>query len=534
MDDITSFSHRKLSTILKNPNHPHHSAAKAERDRREMQKESKDEFPHMMYDPKTGKGYMARKPADHDRMNKMGYTHDKPKTEGAMKRIATTQSNKADRTADGGKKGLETFKKREMQKEAKGAPKMQGDSIAIQRAKDKAHADAMGRHVASGRKKTMTSTQKSLASMQKETKGAPKGYHFTRDGKLRKGDAGADGDGGAKLRSDPLDKQRSKIPPLPEKFANPAQQAAVMAKLKKSGKYDGKEAYDEPQSQAKGMMSPLQKARMDKEKADRDRDGKLMNVKSKPKTEATMKSFSEISRSKLGSYGKAAAKDIDKQRNTVKGALDQPASPKHAKAGMDAMKKLHKRSRGSDMYVNKMTGRSKVKPTAEETVNELDKKTLGSYIKKAGPDAVKQTAQAKRHSDAGDMADKDKDMYKAYGKSQRAMDKAKNRQTGISKAVDKLTREATADPATVRMMKDNPHMIGQDGPGGMKGLKKNTQKKVKQTLGKDAMDKAKDKLTREATIPDGQTAMTKRPELTNNDKDKLAKIRKMLDREKKK
>ena len=487
MDDITSFSHRKLSTILKNPNHPHHAAAKAERDRRAMQKESKDEFePHMMYDPKTGKGYMARKPEDHIRMSKMGYSHDKPKTEGAMKRIATTQSNKADRMASGDKKGLETFKKREMQK---------------------------------------------------ETKGAPKGYHFTRDGKLRKGDAGADGDGGAKLRSDPLDKQRSKIPPLPEKFANAAQQAAVMAKLKKSGKYDAKEGLY-ASNQTKRLMSPLQKTRLDKEKADRDRDGKLMNVKTKPKTEATMKSFSEISRFKLGSYaeatdddynktlgptknsdegiaalkkkhgmshtkavatmkrligegkvdeismgkmqayGKAAAKDIDQKRNKVKAALDQPASVKHAKAGMKAMQGLTKRSKGSDMYVNKMTGRSKVKPTAEETVNELDKKTLGSYIKKAGPDAVKQKAQAARHSDAGDMADKDRDMYKHYAKSQRAMDKAKNRQKGINKAVDKLTREAT--------------------------------------------------------IPDGQTAMTKRPELTNNDKDKLAKIRKMLDREKKK
>ena len=49
-----------------------------------------------------------------------------------------------------------------------------------------------------------------------ETKGAPKGYHFTRSGKLRKGDADVDGPGGKKLRADPLDKQRSKIPPLPE------------------------------------------------------------------------------------------------------------------------------------------------------------------------------------------------------------------------------------------------------------------------------------------------------------------------------
>ena len=49
-----------------------------------------------------------------------------------------------------------------------------------------------------------------------ETKGAPKGYHFTRSGQLKKGDAGQDGPGGKMLRSDPLDKQRKKIPPLPE------------------------------------------------------------------------------------------------------------------------------------------------------------------------------------------------------------------------------------------------------------------------------------------------------------------------------
>jgi len=135
MDDISSFSHRQLSTILRNPQHPHHAAAKAERDRRNLQKEafgranftqqlkkkgidvdkmhadnvkdataakkraaaaskdltdfrkktgmtseSKDDFePHMMYDPKTGKGYKANKPEDHERMAKMGYSHDKPK-----------------------------------------------------------------------------------------------------------------------------------------------------------------------------------------------------------------------------------------------------------------------------------------------------------------------------------------------------------------------------------------------------------------------------------------------------------------------
>ena len=49
-----------------------------------------------------------------------------------------------------------------------------------------------------------------------ETKGAPKGFHFTRDGKLKRGDANQDGSGGLMLRSDPLDKQRSKVPAVSE------------------------------------------------------------------------------------------------------------------------------------------------------------------------------------------------------------------------------------------------------------------------------------------------------------------------------
>ena len=45
-----------------------------------MSDDEKNFKPHMMYDPKTGKGYKADKYADHVRMNKMGYTHDDPKT----------------------------------------------------------------------------------------------------------------------------------------------------------------------------------------------------------------------------------------------------------------------------------------------------------------------------------------------------------------------------------------------------------------------------------------------------------------------
>ena len=41
--------------------------------------DEKDFKPHMMYDPKTGKGVMAKKYADHISLGKKGYVHDKPK-----------------------------------------------------------------------------------------------------------------------------------------------------------------------------------------------------------------------------------------------------------------------------------------------------------------------------------------------------------------------------------------------------------------------------------------------------------------------
>jgi len=40
--------------------------------------DAKDFKPHMMYDPKTGKGYEAKTYEDHLKMKDMGYTHEKP------------------------------------------------------------------------------------------------------------------------------------------------------------------------------------------------------------------------------------------------------------------------------------------------------------------------------------------------------------------------------------------------------------------------------------------------------------------------
>ena len=46
-----------------------------------MKKEAEDFKTHMMYDPKTGKGYEAKTMEDHLRMKKMGYDHKKPNME---------------------------------------------------------------------------------------------------------------------------------------------------------------------------------------------------------------------------------------------------------------------------------------------------------------------------------------------------------------------------------------------------------------------------------------------------------------------
>lgn len=58
---------------------------------RKVEAKEEDEFePHMMYDPKTGKGYKANTMADHLKYKDMGYTHEKPEVEEGKKKGAVT------------------------------------------------------------------------------------------------------------------------------------------------------------------------------------------------------------------------------------------------------------------------------------------------------------------------------------------------------------------------------------------------------------------------------------------------------------
>lgn len=74
-DPVLDFRKKAFKRIKDQPYVSEYRKQKAK-----SKKTVKEDFkPHMMYDPKTGKGYNAETEKDHLRMKKMGYTHDKPK-----------------------------------------------------------------------------------------------------------------------------------------------------------------------------------------------------------------------------------------------------------------------------------------------------------------------------------------------------------------------------------------------------------------------------------------------------------------------
>ena len=107
-DDVIKVSEGALNKkavetgkVKTGPSKSRMSAMQKQHDNRPtLRKNEEVKYPHMMYDPKTGKEVEAKTPADHAKYAKMGYTHDKPTTEG----------KKMDSAAM--KKAMDVFKKR--------------------------------------------------------------------------------------------------------------------------------------------------------------------------------------------------------------------------------------------------------------------------------------------------------------------------------------------------------------------------------------------------------------------------------------
>ena len=113
-------------------------------------------------------------------------------------------------------------------------------------------------------------------------------------------------------------------------------------------------------------------------------------------------------------------KKLDAYRQ--KAFADQPA-------GDDGSDKYRKRKFGRDLAFAKQTGRAKVRATKEEVeLDELNKSTLGSYIKKSAAERGHAGVEAGAAS-SGSRDQKD------------AMSTMKKRLKGIKMATDKLTKE---------------------------------------------------------------------------------------------
>jgi hypothetical protein len=240
---------------------------------------------------------------------------------------------------------------------------------------------------------------KSFRELQ-ETKGAPQGYHFTRDGKLKKGDAGADGPGGKKLRSDPLDKQRSKIPPLPEEnYASDKSPKRVTSVDVDQAKRDLKHAQVVKKRQA--VQSEGIERRADaKVVKTHAPDGKVVFRKQKPEIKVEKMDHAAMARDALrkgdmkaykrhqnsaqaekARLGEAAPKPLNRSDHTHTVHIDGEGQYKVKAKSMDHAKKLAFKKAG----ISKLHGH----PTMEPKTRIMGERTLTPGEKKKREDIAK-------------------------------------------------------------------------------------------------------------------------------------------------
>ncbi|MAE55820.1 MAG: hypothetical protein CMK23_07470 [Porticoccaceae bacterium] len=119
-----------------------------------------------------------------------------------------TDPSKDQNTVSKRAKGIKLAKSRTVDKIRKGQSE---DLSAYLRAKDAPKKTTSTVSDYMSLKSALKKKREDLRKRTNETKEAPPGTYFTRSGQLKKGDPASDGKGGAKLASDPLDKQRKTI-----------------------------------------------------------------------------------------------------------------------------------------------------------------------------------------------------------------------------------------------------------------------------------------------------------------------------------
>ncbi len=232
------------------------------------------------------------------------------------------------------------------------------------------------------------------------------------------------------------------------------------------------EAYDEPQGQAKRMMSPLQKIRMDKEKADRDRDGKL---KSTNKTLKALRKESVEEETELNELT-AAEKKLVNQMYDKKGNLTP--------LGKKVMNHGKKSADGSPL--------NKGMKEEVEQLDEISKKTAQSYLDKTKDDdawsgtrksrnrlrgSIHAVGIKRKKASVDEVLDTPKAMDSYHNKAKTQSDRARNSATAkivrgtkdISKEKDVIRkREKGMDMAANARIKQFRKSIGKGYAGAVK------------------------------------------------------------------
>ena len=221
------------------------------------------------------------------------------------------------------------------------------------------------------------------------------------------------------------------------------------------------EAYKEPQGQAKRLMSPLQKIRQDKEKADRDRDGKLKEGY-EGEVSSHLKALDIDHHWKDGHLHvhkrdhkdvKKRLSDTDMEMPKIKVHEEKGRGPTgiayslpkgHPDAENPATRKKYP-ERQTPEYKKKFFGKQKTSASShgmkESKVNEISKGMASRYLKKVPASA----AHAGDLAGTGGMgqAGASDGVKKDYEKKRhKGIKQFIKRHTGTAMAVDKLTGKA--------------------------------------------------------------------------------------------
>lgn len=348
------------------------------------------------------------------------------------------------------------------------APKMKPDFLKTQREKDRAHDDAMGR-TPTGRKKKMTSTQRSLASMRKEEANLEEAVN---EKQIKKDlDSGMSHDA-------VIGKHANKKTTNTDEIRKVIQQHAWNKRMRK-------EEFELDEVSKSLTTRYLDKARSQRGTGkDREKSIGLAYRKSTPGNRASsgydtepkvyakeeVEQIDELSPKTLKSYSDKANKSLDrleKQRDTVGKSMSKTttaigkrsaaeksahaattqaqhnkataayrAADKGAKKSLAGHSDLVKQHSQLTKKINKrMDGIDRAYDKMHEAVelDEISKKTLGNYVRKAADDMAYYAAR--KSSDYSNTADG----HKAYTRDNK---KRVRRAKGIDHAIYKLTGEA--------------------------------------------------------------------------------------------